>query len=161
MDPPVTEDPVEDPPAVPPEIEKWFENWKVTSGSESSWSLMPYVTAVASAGTSQSNWPKVLSMDSSMLLVLLRCRCERLGYLTCDEACGVIKSYVARALHEAKGDWACRGGWFPLDGVSSAGLDNFVRCWCSDHVKASDLSGNAGGGGQCQKAGLDKCVLHS
>ena len=94
-----------------------------------------------------------------MLLALLRRRGD-LGYLTCEEALGELKRCVGRALHQDKGDGAGRVSRNPSDGVSRAGLDSLIPCWCSDHVETVDLSEDAAGGGQCQKAGLDKGILH-
>lgn len=88
--------------------------------------------------------------------VLAKCAVDSL----CDEARSETKSNVGRALHETESDGSGGITRGPFDGISRPGGHLFVKHGCVDHIEAGCLGEDAAGSCQCQKAGLDKSVLH-
>lgn len=71
-----------------------------------------------------------------------------------------LKGDVGSSLENDKGNVLGWKSWNPLDGVGLAGGNKLALSWLGDNVEASGLGDDGGGGGQCQKAGLDNRVLH-
>lgn len=76
------------------------------------------------------------------------------GDLTSNEAAGEVEMLGVLALHQLEGDGRGRATGSPFDGEFRAGLEDLVAGWCGEDIEAGDLGENAGGGGQCQKAGF-------
>lgn len=87
-----------------------------------------------------------------MLVVLHRRIGE--GELTGDGLFGDFETLSVLALHQEEGDRRGRAAGSPSDGECRAGRDDLVAGWCGQDIKAGDLSEDAGGGGECQKASL-------
>ena len=76
------------------------------------------------------------------------------GELTGDEVAGDLEVLGVLALHQEEGDGRGSATGSPFDSEFPTSLENLVARWCDEHIEAGDLSKDAGGGGQCQKAGL-------
>lgn len=76
------------------------------------------------------------------------------GELTGDGRLGDVEALGVLALHQEEGDGCGRVAGSPSDGEGRAGRDDLVAGWCGEDIEAGDLSEDAGGGGECQKAGL-------
>lgn len=76
------------------------------------------------------------------------------GDLTRNEVAGKVEMLSVLSLHQDEGDGSGRVTGSPFDGVLRASLDGLIASWCGEDIEAGDLSEDAGGGGQCQKAGL-------
>lgn len=71
-----------------------------------------------------------------------------------------LEGNVGSSLEDDEGNWLGWKSWDPLDLVSLASGNDLALSWLGDHVEASGLGDDGGGGGECQKAGLDDGVLH-
>ena len=72
-----------------------------------------------------------------------------------------LEGDVGSSLKDDEGNWLGWKSWDPLDLISLASGNDLAPGWLGDHVKASGLGDDGGGGGECQKAGLDDGVLHT
>lgn len=77
-----------------------------------------------------------------------------MGELTGDEVAGDLEVLCVLALHQEEGDGRGSATRRPFDGEFLASLEDLVARWCGEDIEAGNLSEDAGGGGQCQKAGL-------
>jgi len=71
-----------------------------------------------------------------------------------DGLFGDVETLSVLALHQEEGDRRGRAAGSPSDGECRAGRDDLVAGWCGQDIEAGDLSEDAGGGGECQKASL-------